>query len=311
MTLFRMPMGPGPLWTQGARPLLIWLLVAAAPALADAPAPLTLADCYRLALKQSETLAIHQELITEAEAHFDQALSGLLPRLSFVSSDKRQDGTGSTAFTLRHVPERKFTLSQPLFAGFKEFAAMRGAKAERAQRQLETAHAEQLLLVDVANAFYLLLELQDDLGALAMIQEALTARLDDLTAREQIGRSRASEVVSAKAALRRVEAEGHEVRRQHIVARHLMEFLTGIEPLGALVDAEPALPTVQPESAYLAKAVGQPAVQATEQAARVAKEAVTVAGADRWPTVDLDGNYYVERVGNAKDVAWDATLEVD
>lgn len=275
------------------------------------PVPLTLAECYRLALKQSEALAIHQELIAEAEARFTSAFSALLPRVSFVSSDKRQDGTGSSAFTLRHVPERKFALSQPLFSGFREFAALRGSKAEQAQRRLEKAHAEQLLLMDVADAFYLSLELRDDLGALAMIRQALAARLADLAAREQIGRSRPSEVVSAEAALRRVEAEGHDVRRQQTVARHLMEFLTGMEPLGSLTDAEPALPAVGPESAYLAKAIAQPGVHATEQAARVAKAGVAVAGADRWPTVDLDGNYYVERVGNAKDVDWDATVEVD
>ena len=165
--------------------------------------------------------------------------------------------------------------------------------------------------MDVADAFYLALELRDDLAALGMIQEALAARLDDLTAREQIGRSRPSEVVSAQAALRRVEAEAYEVRSQQVVARHLMEFLTGIEPLGPLADAEPVLPVVQAESAYLAKAIGQPGVQAVEQAARVAQEGVAVAGADRWPAVSLDGNYYVERAGTAKDMDWDATLEVD
>ena len=296
--------------------MIRWLVISLAlclgtvPATAE-PAPLTLADCYRLALAQSETLAIHQELIAEAEARFALAFSTLLPRVSFVSSDKRQDGTGSSAFTLRHVPERKFTLSQPLFSGFREFAALRGSQAEQAQRRLEKSRAAQRLLMDVADAFYLALELRDDLAALGMIQEALAARLDDLTAREQIGRSRPSEVVSAQAALRRVEAEAYEVRSQQVVARHLMEFLTGIEPLGPLADAEPVLPVVQAESAYLAKAIGQPGVQAVEQAARVAQEGVAVAGADRWPAVSLDGNYYVERAGTAKDMDWDATLEVD
>ncbi len=274
-------------------------------------APLTLAECYRLALTRSETLAIHQELIDEAEAHFTQALSGILPRLSFVSSDKRQDGSGSSSFTLPWVPERKFTVSQPLFAGFKEFAAMRGSKAERAQRHLEKAHAEHLLLMDVADAFYLVLELREDLGALAMIREALAVRLDDLTARETIGRSRPSEVVSAKAALRRIEAEDQQVRSQETVARHLLEFLTGVEPVDALADLEPALPTVEPESVYLAKAVAEPNVQATEQAARVAEAKVAVAGADRWPTVTADGNYYVQRRGAAKDVSWDAEMKVN
>ena len=36
--------------------------------------PLTLSDCYALALKQSETIAIKAEIIKEAEAHFVQAL---------------------------------------------------------------------------------------------------------------------------------------------------------------------------------------------------------------------------------------------
>ena len=43
-------------------------------AIADETArPLTLTDCYQLALKQSEKLAIQQELITEAEARFGKA----------------------------------------------------------------------------------------------------------------------------------------------------------------------------------------------------------------------------------------------
>lgn len=305
-------MGSDPFCPKGVRPLLVLLLlVTATPAIAETPKPLTLADCYRLALARSETLAIHHELITEAEAHFSQALSGILPRLSFVSSDKRQDGNGGSAFTLRHVPERKFTLSQPLFAGFKEFAAMRGSKAERAQRRLETAHAEQLLLIEVTDAFYLVLELEDDGRILAAIREAMTERLADLRAREAIGRSRVSEVAGAEAALRRLEADAASLRSQALVARHLLEFLTGVEPVGALADEEPMPPAVEPETVYLAKAIGRPDVQAAEQAVTVAKEEVTVAGADRWPTVTADGNYFVERVGNAKDVAWDATLTVD
>ena len=184
---------------------------------ADDSTPLTLAEAYRLALKRSETIAIQSELIKETEGRFLQSLSGVLPRATFSLSEKRQDGTGSSAFTLKEVPERKFVFSQPLFSGFKEFAAMAGTRAERRQRVAEKARAEHLLFVDVANAFHLLLEQRQDLNTLETIRAALIERLDELKVREQLGRSRPSEVVSAEAQLRRVEAEMELVKSRETV----------------------------------------------------------------------------------------------
>lgn len=277
---------------------------------ADA-APLTLAECYRLALEQSETIAIRQELIEEAEARFTQALSGILPRVSFVSTDKRQDGNGQSAFTLRKIPERKFTVNQPLFSGFREFAAMAGTKAERRQREHEKRRAEQLLLVDTANAFYLLLELRENLRALETTRDALANRLEELRSREQLGRSRPSEVVSAEAQRLRVDAEIETAEAQALVARQLLEFLTGWEQIPAVTDPDAELPFLDPEMVYLDKALSRPDVHAAEEAVVVAEKEISIAKADIWPSVDLDGAYYTERVGNAKDVTWDATLTVD
>ena len=273
--------------------------------------PLTLADCYRLALKRSETIAIHQELIAETEARFTQALSGILPRVSFSSSDKRQDGTGSSVFTLRKVPDRRFIMSQPLFSGFKEFAAMAGTRAERRQREEERRRAEQLLLVDVSDAFHLLLEQQDDLAALEMSGGILRDRIEELQQREQIGRTRPSEVVSAQARLLQLEAEQSQVRAQALVARQLLEFLTGLDRLHAVTDTGPALPTLPLEREILAKALGRPDVLAAQQATIVAQKEVEVQRADLWPSVSVDSNYWLERAGASKDVSWDVALTVD
>ena len=130
--------------------LALLLLVSAVPlAQADDPVPLTLDEAYRLALSRSEEIAIRRELIKEAEGRFVQAISGALPRASFQLSEKRQDGSGSSAFTLKEVPERKFVFSQPLFSGFKEFAAIAGSRSERTQRRHEQARAQHLLHTDV------------------------------------------------------------------------------------------------------------------------------------------------------------------
>ncbi len=285
--------------------------VAEPPASTAHASPLTLADCYRLALARSETIAINAELVKETEGRFLQALSTALPRVSFVSSDKRQDGSGSSAFTLRDVPERRFTFSQPLFSGLKEFAAIAGSRAERRERLEDKRRAEHLLLLDVANAFYLLLEYWEELSALEATRLALVQRADELKERETLGRSRASEVVSAEAQLRRIEADIQELRREERVARQLLEFLTGRDRIEGLVDTESPLPPLQPEANYLAHADVRPDLRAAEETWHVAEKEVGVVRAQFWPTVSAEGNYYVERAGAAEDVKWDATLKLD
>lgn len=291
--------------------LLLSLLVFAptAPA-SESDRPLTLAECYALALTRSEEIAIHAELIKQTEARFTQTLSGALPSASYEISKKRQDGTGSSAFTLRDIPERRFNVTQPLFGGFKEFAAMAGSRAERRQRQHERRRAEDLLFVDVANAFYLVLEQREDQRALEMIRATLVDRLDELQQRRQLGRSRPTDVVSAEAQLRRVEAEMELARTQETIALQLLEFLTGLSRVQAISDPAPSLPAPDAESAYLTRAASRPDVQAAEEAWRVAQKEVTIARAGFFPDVDLEGNYYTRRVGNAADVEWDALLTV-
>lgn len=293
-----------------ATPSVAWSAEPASPVSLQAP-PLLLNECFALALKRSEEIAIRQELLKETEGHFLQALSTALPHASFDLSEKRQDGSGGSAFTLKEIPERKFVFSQPLFSGFKEFAAIAASRAERRQRLHEKARAEQLLFVDVADAFHLLLEQREDLAALEKIRQTLIERIDELKAREQLGRSRPSEVVSAEAQLRKVEAEIELVRSQEITAHQLLEFLTGLPRIEGIVDDGFTLPPLDAEAAYLAKADARPDVKAAEEIWRIATKQVTIARSKLWPSVGLQGDYYTKRVGVSSSVDWDILLTVD
>ena len=286
------------------------ILLTAKPAVAETLKPLTLADCCAMALKQSEEVALRGELITETEGRVKQALSGVLPNLSFSSTDKRQDGSGNSSFTLKNVPERKFTLSQPLFSGFKEFAALKGSRMERRQREFEKTRAEQILFLDVSDAFHLLLELRKDLEAIDSIRDTLRSRIQELQDREKLGRSRGSEVVAAQAQLYRVEAEWERSQSRAAVAEQLLEFLTGLNAVGELADPGPNLPAADPEEQLLAKSQDRPDVKASEQGVDIAQQQVRVAKAKFFPTVNAEGNYYVDRAGAAEDVKWDASLKV-
>lgn len=295
------------------------LLLAAAVALPSpglaAPAqplqPLTLADCYQMALKQSEEVAIRAEIINESEGRFQQALSTVLPKLFFFSTDKWQDGAGDSAFTRKRVPERRFNLRQPLFSGFKEFAAIRGSKSEKKLREKELARAQQLLLADVSDAFHLLVEQREDIRALDVTRQALRDRTKELEDREKIGRSRASELVAVQAQLYRVEAEWEQAQSREMVASQLLQFLTGLDAIGELSEPGASLPAPEGPEGYLAKAPARPDVQAAEQSVELSRQQLKVSHGSYFPTVDAEGNYYVERTGALEEVDWDVALNVD
>ena len=284
-----------------------------------AKTPLTLADCYELALKESENIAINADQIKITEAHFLQALSIVLPHVSFQSNDFQQadntvEGTPtggdiSSASANLKSSTRNFNVTQTLFNGFKAIAAIKGSKYERNQRTNEKIRAEQLLLVDVSNAFYLLIEEKEDLKALEKISMALASRINELIGRSRLGRSRPSEIVYAKTQFYGVEASIENVKSREVIARQLLEFLVG-RPVGEISDTYQFPSTLRDENYYVAKSSLRPDVEATKFAWQLAKENILVADSDFLPTVGVSANYYTQRTGLDKGTDWDVLLTV-
>jgi len=268
---------------------------------------LTLQECYRLALKQSEYIAIDAEKIKEAEAHFLQALGTLLPQVSFSRQAVRNDSASDPSYNRYY--EQKFTFTQALFTGFKEFAGMLGSKLERKRREYEKTRAEQLLFIDVADAFYLLLEKREDIEALETIAEALIDRIDELKTREKLGKSRTSEVVMVETQLYTLEDQIESVKSQEQVARELLAFLIG-EPVNEIIETERDF-SLKPESDYLAEAYSRPDVRAANYAWQADKEAIVAARSGYYPQVYLEGDYFTHRASAPADSSWEALLTID
>lgn len=263
---------------------------------------LTLQDCYQLALKQSEKIAIQQEQIKEAEGRFFQALSGALPKASFNYSNKYAQGSGNEE-------ESKFTFTQTLFSGFKEFAAMAAAKAQGRQYQAELKRARHLLFIDVSEAFYYYGFYQEDFKLSESIATALSERLEELKKRVDLGRSRASEFASAEAKLLRARADSERIRGQSNVARQLLEFLIG-RPLEAGIRDEEVLsfyPLSDDQMAFFVEK--RPDVVAAKEAMSVSQKKITIARAGFFPTLSADGDYYTKKITPTSS-DWDATLKV-
>lgn len=267
---------------------------------------LTLMECYKLALKQSELIAIDAEQIKIAEAHFLEAFGTILPQVSFSHDGTRNKSSTSS---LNRTYESKFTFTQVLFSGFKEFAAMKSGGFEKSQRQKEKWRAEQLLFVDVSDAFYLLLEIQHDLNALKTIDLALKNRVKELRERQRIGKSRGSEVVTTEYQLYNLEAEIQLEINQELVVRQLLEFLIG-RPFDKIAESKFDL-TIKPEAYYLTKASSRPDIQAAYYAWKSDQEKITVAKSGFLPHVNLEGDYFTHRSSSPADSKWEALLSVN
>jgi len=268
---------------------------------------LTLQECYKLALKQSEFIAIDYEKIKEAEAHFLQALGTLLPQVSFARQDTRNEYSDLNP-TYNKSYEQKFTFTQALFTGFKEFAGMAAGKLEKRQREYEKLRAEQLLFVDVADVFYLLLEEREDIEALETIESAFSERIDELKNREALGKSRTSEVVMTETQLYTLQDQIEAVKSQEKVVRELLEFLIG-GPAGEIVETDYDF-TLKTEAEYMAGAPSRADVRAANFAWQADLKGVMAARSGFYPQVSFEGDYYTHRANPPADSSWGAMLTI-
>ncbi len=260
-------------------------------------------DCYRLALKRSEDLQIQEELIRQTEAEFQQVFSGVLPRVTYVFKETTEQGLGTS-------PERKLLVTQPLFRGFKEFATMRAAKALKNQKEYEKKRSEQLLFLDVSDAFYQLLELEKDLKILSQLQRVHQKRILELNQWVRIGRSRPSELAMARLAWKQTLAEIAKTRRLLSASRQVMAFLTGVSDL-RLSEEQWEWDSKEALEGFLDGFAQRPDILAKEKQREAAKENITIERADLFPSVSFEGNSYQKRTGSKAKVDWDTLFTVN
>jgi outer membrane protein TolC len=281
-------------------------------AAADTPSAFTLADCYQAALRQSEVLAEQQELITQAEERYQQAFGAVLPNLGAEASLLGQGESGLHG----HDPDldvkssqhyARLSLSQPLFRGFRELAAIHQAGDLISAQREARAWASLQLFSDVSQAYFTVLSYEQDLVHIDAQLGLYAQRIRDLQARVAIGRSRTSEVLSFQAAQAILKAQAQEVRGQLGTVREVLSFLTGVPP-DLVLSAPGAPPQARPLEDYLAACERRPDILAAVRQVEAARRGVAIASGEHWPSLDLNGNFYVDRPAPLESLDWDAEL---
>jgi len=286
------------------------------------PRILKFEDFIRLALQRSETVRAAREEIKIARARTFQALGEAIGDGDFVMTHSRQEPQGSiggggsnVSSTLNSASrrERKFMFSQPLFQGFKSVGALLGAGSLKGQRSAELEYSKEVLFVDAAQAFYMLISAEKNLAILDESKKLFEERIHDLTEREKIGRSRPGEVAMARAKMKVLEARIAKARGTLLSAQSLAWFYSGISRMKA-DDEDPEtfseMLDIDPDH-YFKIAENRSDVAAARDAVGTAKQTIVVKQSSIWPLIKLDANQYERREGFQDGISWDALITIN
>lgn len=257
-----------------------------------------LVSVYRLAVENNADLAAARaqfEAIRETVPH---ARAGLLPNLragAELSDTRTQVDTSAGSRTLsRSGTVYQATLSQPIFRADRWFQ-LQAAEAISEQAALEYSAAEQNLILQSAQAYFAVLQAQDNLAAIKAEEAAFKRQLDQANERFEVGLSDRTDTLEAQAGFDTARANRIVAERQVEDALQALQTLTNRTHL-ALEGIEHSLPVLAPipndATAWVDTATQQNLnLLAVNQAVNAAGETLRQYRAGHAPTLDAVASY--------------------
>ncbi|MBY0370615.1 TolC family protein [bacterium] len=263
-------------------------------------------EAFRAALKRSEAMGISEQAVVQSEEALSQARGALMPAIGFnaLHTTTPAPPPGFEEFAPQHQTTLSFGLVQPVFKGLREYAGLRKVGNLRAASGFKRDAAKLTLFGEVAQNYFTVLNLEQDVRNLQQQVDIYQKRIGDLQGRKRRGESNASDVLSARAFEASLEAELRLIQSQVLVAREGFAFYTGLERNSELKDPQLAKP-VPGLDTLLAQLEKRPEILAAGEALKASEEDVSIAWGGHLPSVDLMANVYLLRPGFMKDYRWD------
>ncbi len=256
---------------------------------------LDLQACYERALDRNERVGIAAAEWRAAEARFQQARDSLIPSISLTGSaafqNDRRGGQNESASRAPEVYGAGIRAEQALYRGFRTTREAESREAMGRALKLDERRALELLYLDVADAFHLVLSSDRDLAILNNLVESLTSVVSVLDERVRLGRSRRADLIAAQAALAEMRVEQAGTRGAADAARELLSFLIDL-PADEIRLKDYTSPAVPPElEAFLTNAAQRADVLAEVERAEAAQRDVQVARGERQPEIRAIGQW--------------------
>ncbi len=261
--------------------------------------PITLGEACALSLAKSETLAQQTEGIKQLEAAERQIASAFRPSFDLNANQYKQENIPS-------VTKGYVSGGYSLFSGMRDYIAVKASAAKTGAASLALERARQELYLGVTHAYLNLFSAQQEVF-IRLDQIKVTAkRITELEAREDIGRSRKSEVVAARTQLAQDKANYLNSAAAERLAQQALIFLTGLE--ADLAPAELLQRNGESLETYLKTVLSRPDVAASRKTLEAYDYLADIQDRNLWPTVNLSADYYVLHSRVTSPADWDGAV---
>ena len=273
-----------------------------------------LVSVYRQAVRNNADLAAARAQFQATREVVPQARAGLLPNLSagaeLNNTHTDADANIGTRSLSRSGTVYQATLSQPLFRADRWFQ-LQAAQALSEQAALEYSVAEQNLILQSAQAYFAVLQAQDNLASVKAEEAAFKRQLEEANERFEVGLSDRTDTLEAQAAFDTARANRMISERQVADAFEALFTLTNRNYV-ALEGIEHSLPVLPPmpndATAWVDTAVQQNLnLLAADQAINAAGETLRQRRSGHAPTLDAVASY---RKGDNDSLGFSNTIDI-
>lgn len=266
-------------------------------------------------LQKNELVGQSRAQLKQVEEQVSQVKGAIYPNLflngTYLIQPKPSDPIAQDFFPERQTTAN-LTLTQPLFRGFREFAAVRRQKNILGAQQQSHVLNIMKLYQQVAESYMNVLALEQDIRNIEAQRSIYQNRIKDLQARTRRGESSATETLTAQSTAAALDAEIQIQNANLQTSRENFSFLTGLPIETKLEDREDLKDlSVKPLEAYLSRVEERPDIKMMKERYEASDEEVSIARGAHWPTADVVGNYYLVRPeGFMKELKWDVQFRV-
>ncbi len=267
-------------------------------------------------LQKNEVVGQSRSQLGQVREQVKQTQSAIYPNLSVIGThlvQPRLDDAAAREFFPENQTTASLTLSQPLFRGFREFAAVRRQKDLLSAQELTRLSQMMNLYQQVAESYLNVLAIEQDLRNVDAQRKIYADRIRDLQGRTRRGESSATESLTAQSTAAALDADFQLLGVSLRSARENLALLTGLAVDEPLMDQSgtQGFEALRPLEQYLSRVDERPDVQIAVKRKEASEEDVSIAKGGHWPSADLLGNYYLVRPeGIQKDLKWDVQLRL-
>jgi outer membrane protein TolC len=276
---------------------------AAVPAIAQTVTRLTLHEALQRALQVNNSVERARADVDVAEANRQLLVSNVLPRVNLTgnlirNSEEVSFGTGDDARTLlaRNDWSYRVIMSQPLYAGRREFRAYAQAKIGITNAEEATHQTEDAVLLRVASNYLAIANADARLALENRNIELAQKRRTQASAFYQAGESTKVDVLRAETAIKAAQRQLAVAEQTREIAASRLRSDLDLDGAVGVATADSTLPEIPAETALIARAeASRPDVAVAANNVRIAELEVKKQRGFWLPTVTFDGGFVSQK----------------